>query len=310
MSQINQEPCGQNVRFSPIKGGTKNHCFNQEKLGDASAISPGDLWCEVLSRKFSLFLACFLLFSGFIYAQRDIPPKPSQETSVYDGADILSSSEKNQLEQKLISYADTTSTQIVIATIESLNGEYEGVYAAEWAQEWGIGQSEKDNGLLILVAESDRKIWITTGYGLEEYLTDARSKQIIEQIILPEFRNSSYYNGLDAGTTAIFQVLAGNFQGTPQSRNGGQGLPLQGIIMLIFFVVIIISFIKRKGGGGRNGGRRSAGDTFLDAIILSSLGRGGFGGGSSGGGFGGGGGGFGGGFGGGGFGGGGAGGSW
>jgi len=260
------------------------------------------------TKRFKLLFLFFLVFSGFIYAQREIPPKPSEETSVYDEADILSSSEESQLKQKLINYADTTSTQIVIATIESLQGEYEGVYAAEWAQEWGIGQSEKDNGLLILVAENDRKIWITTGYGLEEYMTDARSKQIIEQIILPEFRNGSYYNGLDAGTTAIFQILDGSFEGTPQRRGQSKGIPVQLLVMGIILLVIIVS-LANKNKGGRNGGRRSAGGTFLDAVILSSLGRGTFGGGSSGGGFVGGGG-FGGGFGGGGFGGGGAGGSW
>ncbi|MFP4161045.1 MAG: TPM domain-containing protein, partial [Ectothiorhodospira sp.] len=100
-------------------------------------------------KELSLLVVCFFLFSGSIFAQREIPPKPSEETSVYDEADILSSSEEQQLEQKLINYADTTSIQIVIATIESLQGEYEGVYAPEWAQEWGIGQSEEDNGLLV-----------------------------------------------------------------------------------------------------------------------------------------------------------------
>ena len=283
MSQFNQESRGKPAGFFPIVNGTENYFLNQIKLKDTSSVPSSGAQSPGVGKKFSLLLACFLMFSGSMFAQRDIPSKPSEETSVYDGADILSSSEEKQLEQKLISYADTTSTQIVIATIQSLNGEYEGVYAAEWAQEWGVGQSKKDNGLLILVAENDRKIWITTGYGLEEYLTDARSKQIIEQIILPEFRANSYYNGLDAGTTAIFQVLGGTFKGTPQSQNGGQGFPVQGIVMLILFVVIIISFIKRKGGGGRNGGRRGAGDTFLDAIILSSLGRGGFGGGGAGG---------------------------
>ena len=93
------------------------------------------------TKRFQLIFLFFLVFSGFIYAQRDVPPKPAEETSVYDEADILSSSEESQLKQKLVNYADTTSTQIVIATIESLQGEYEGVYAAEWAQEWGIGQS-------------------------------------------------------------------------------------------------------------------------------------------------------------------------
>ncbi len=74
------------------------------------------------TRRFKLLFLFFLVFSGFIYAQRDVPPKPSEETSVYDEADILTSSEEKQLEQKLINYADTTSTQIVVATIDSFTG--------------------------------------------------------------------------------------------------------------------------------------------------------------------------------------------
>lgn len=259
------------------------------------------------------FLFTFLIFTAFSlagYSQRKIPPKPSEETSVYDGADILTASEEQMLEQKLINYADTTSTQIVIATIESLEGEYIGMYAPEWAHEWGIGQAAEDNGLLILVSENDRKIWITTGYGLEEYLTDFRTKDIIENIILPEFRNNDYYGGLNEGTSAIFQVLNGTFKGTPQQQaQGTQGIPIQLLILGIIFLVFIVSLARKNKNGRGPGGRRGVGGSLLDVIILSSLGRGGFGGGS-GGGFGGGGGGFGGGFGGGGFGGGGAGGSW
>lgn len=259
---------------------------------------------------FSFFFILVLSFSGF--AQIDIPPRPSLETSVYDGADVLSSDEERRLEQKLINYADTTSTQIVIATIESLNGEYEGLYATEWAHEWGIGQEEEDNGLLILLAENDRKIWITTGYGLEEYLTDATTKDIIENIILPEFRNSNYYGGLDKGTNAIFEVLNGTFQGTPARTSGGSNIPVSFLILGIFFLIFLVSLSNKNRRNGGPGNRRGLSGSLLDVIILSSLGRGGFGGGGFGGGGGGlgGGGGFGGGFGGGGFGGGGAGGSW
>ncbi len=268
----------------------------------------------MLNSKF-LFLITFLFLLSFsieAVAQLDVPPKPKKETSVYDSADMLSPSEEQLLEQKLINYADTTSTQIVIATIESLNGEYIGLYAPKWAQEWGIGQAKEDNGLLILLSKADRKIWITTGYGLEEYLTDFNTKDIIENIILPEFKNGSFYGGLDQGTTAIFQVLDGSFEGSPVRENKSSGIPVNLIVMGIFFVIFLISLAKKnrnnKGGPGSRGGM---GSTILDAIILSSLGRGAFGGGSSGGGgFSGGGGGFGGGFGGGGFGGGGAGGSW
>ena len=255
------------------------------------------------------FILLLVLFAGFnVFAQRDIPPKPSEQTSVYDEADMLPAADEKRLEQKLINYADTTSTQIVVVTIPSLEGEYEGTYAAHWAHEWGIGQSEKDNGLLVLIAQKERKIWITTGYGLEEHLTDAKTKEIIELIILPEFRNGDIYAGLNKGTTAIFQVLNGTFKGAPQYRGGGGGISLKTIIIFFILFVILMSFFNKK-GGGRNGGRRTGRSVLWDAIILSSLGRGSFGGGSSGGGFSGGGG-FGGGFGGGGFGGGGAGGSW
>ena len=270
----------------------------------------------MLHRNKILLITLFFIFGYSLagFAQREIPPRPSNQTSVYDEADILSASEEQQLERKLINYADTTSTQIVVVTIKSLEGEYEGIYATNWAHAWGIGQEKEDNGLLILVSEGDRKIWITTGYGLEEYLTDATTKDIIENIILPEFRNNSYYGGLDKGTSAIFQVLDGSFKGTRPKSSGGTGIPIHLLILGIFFLIFLVSLSSKNKGKGGPGSRKGMGGSLLDVIILSSLGRGGFGGGggfgSGGGGFGGGGGGFGGGFGGGGFGGGGAGGSW
>lgn len=257
-------------------------------------------------------LLFILAFSVTGFAQKKIPPKPTLQTSIYDQADILSVDQEKMLEQKLINYADTTSTQIVIATIKSLEGEYIGLFAPKWAHEWGIGQAKEDNGLLILVSETDRKIWITTGYGLEQYLTDAKTKDIIENIILPEFRKNDYYNGLDKGTTAIFEVLNGTFQGSRAQSQEPGGIPIQLLILGIIFLIVLVSISRknRNNDGKGPGSNKGFGGSLLDVLILSSLGRGSFGGGSSGGGFGGGGGGFGGGFGGGGFGGGGAGGSW
>ena len=264
-----------------------------------------------ISYYLSVFSCVFFLLTGVSSnAQRDIPPKPSVQTAVYDEANLLNASEQQQLERKLINYADTTSTQIVVATIASLQGEYIGTYAAEWAHKWGIGQAKEDNGVFILVAKEDRKLWIATGYGVEEKLTDLMSNRIIEEIITPYFKQGQYYAGLDQGTTAIIQVLQGTFQGTRPSGTG-TGFSPGSIFLFIIIVFILLSFLSRNrrgGGRGGSGGRKSAAGSLLDVIILSSMGRGGFGGGSSGGGFGGGG--FGGGFGGGGFGGGGAGGSW
>jgi uncharacterized protein len=257
--------------------------------------------------QFTFLLLAFLSFhSGF--AQFDIPKKPDFQTSVYDYANVLSADEKTQLEEKLIRYSDSTSTQIVVITIESLKGEDIGILTPKWGQEWGIGGSkENDNGVVILLAKAERKIWISPGYGLEDKLTAGIGGEITRNIIIPEFKAGSYYRGLDKGADALFDVFKGKYKGE-RKQNKNNDFPILPLLIIIIIVLVLAS--KNKNGGG-NSGNSSGGPNLLDIILLSSLGRnsggGGFGG-SSGGGFGGGG--FGGGFGGGGFSGGGSGGSW
>jgi len=256
---------------------------------------------------FKLLICFFITQIGF--AQYTIPEKPSLATSVYDYANLLSSTEKLQLEEKLIHYSDSTTTQIVVITIESLKGEDVSQLATNWAQTWGIGQAKEDNGVIILVAKAERKIAINPGYGLEDRLTAGIGGEIIRNIITPEFKSGSYYNGLDKGTDALIDVFKGKYKGE-RKQTKGKDFPILPFIIIIVIILVLIS--KNKGGGGNSGNRGGGGPSLLDVILLSSLGRGGggggFGGGSSGGGFGGGG--FGGGFGGGGFSGGGSSGSW
>ncbi len=258
---------------------------------------------------------CITLFVNTSFAQFDIPETPKFQTSVYDyTGSLLSSNQKKRLEQKLIKYSDTTSTQIVLAIINSTNGENINYLGAQWGEKWGIGQDKEDNGILILLAKNDRKIAINTGHGVEHLLTDAMSKRIIERDIIPYFKKGNYYGGLNRGSDAIFEVLKGEYKGSRKSNNND--FPIEAVIFLIFiFIIILISISKNKRGGGRNGGRRSPSINILEAIILSNSGRGSYhrGSGGFGGSFGGSSessGGFGGGFGGGGFGGGGASGSW
>lgn len=257
---------------------------------------------------FLLFFSCSLLF-----AQYTIPKKPSFQTSVYDYANLLSATEKTELENKLVRYSDSTSTQIVVITIESLKGEDVSLLATNWAQTWGIGQAKEDNGVIILVAKDERKIAINPGYGLEDRLTAGIGGEIIRNIITPEFKAGSYYQGLDKGIDAIIDVFKGKYKGE-RKQTKGKDFPILPFIIIILIFIVLIS--KNKKGGGGNSGNRGGGPSLMDIILLSSLGRsggggfgsGGFGGGSSGGGFGGGG--FGGGFGGGGFSGGGSSGGW
>jgi len=281
------------------------------------------LGLQLFMNKIRLVFVLSFLFIGtqLSFAQFEIPAKPknSKQHFVYDYTNLLSKRDSINLNVKLRKYSDTTSTQIVTAIIGSTKGESISYLATKWAHKWGIGQEDKDNGIFILLAKNDRKIWIATGYGTEHLMTDAMSRRIIERDIIPYFKRNDYYGGLNKGADSIFEVMQGEYQGTRQ--NGGSDFPIGLFIMLFFvFIFFLIAFTSnRNGGGNGNSGRRfrdnSTGRDILEAIILSNSGRGGyrsgsggFGGSSGGGSFGGGG--FGGGFGGGGFGGGGAGGSW
>ncbi|MDI1315773.1 TPM domain-containing protein [Flavobacterium sp.] len=272
-------------------------CSGAEKITNFKGV------LKIISFVVALF--CYLP----TFAQFTIPEKPSIQTSVYDYANVLSAEEKTQLEEKLIRYSDSTTTQIVVITIESLKGEDIGILTPKWGQTWGIGGTAKnDNGVIVLLAKAERKIWISAGYGLEDRLTAGIGGEITRNIIIPEFKAGSYYRGLDKGVDALFDVFKGKYKGERKTGKKDGSIPIIPIIF-IFVVLMIIIFKNRKNGG--NSGNSGGGMGLAEIILLSSLGRSG-GSGFGGGGFGGssGGGGFGGGFGGGGFSGGGSGGSW
>lgn len=239
--------------------------------------------------QFTFLLLAFFTCNG-AFAQFTIPEKPSLQTSVYDYANILSASEKAQLEEKLIRYSDSTTTQIVVITIESLKGEDVSQLATKWGQTWGIGGTAKDdNGVVILLAKNEKKIAINPGYGVEDRLTAGIGGTIIRNIIIPEFKAGSFYNGLDKGTDAIIDVFKGKFKGE-RKQTKGKDFPIFPFIVIVVIVLILLS--RNKGGGGNSGNNGGGGPSLLDVILLSSLGRsggsgfgGGFGGGSSGGGF-------------------------
>lgn len=253
-----------------------------------------------------LFLLCQVSFGQYTFS-----PKPKFIPPVIDSINVLNKGEYNSLYNKLRAYSDSTSTEIAVVIIASTKGEYIGTLAPRWAHTWGIGQEKEDNGVFILVAKDDRKIWIAPGYGVEHKLTAGITGEITRNFIIPEFKKQNYYAGLNNGIDAIFEVLQGLYKRKKGqvSEESSPGSLLFIVIVIAFFILIAIGN-KNNRGGGRGFRRGSRG--LLETIILSNAGRGGFGGGGSfGGGFGGSsGGGFGGFGGGGGFSGGGAGGSW
>lgn len=243
----------------------------------------------------------------FTLQAKDIPVKPNRLVNDYAG--LLSSSELTQLENKLVSFNDSSSTQVSIVIEQNLDGEDDFDRAMRIANGWGIGQKGKNNGILIYVAFQNRKIRILTGYGAEGFLTDGMSKRIIEQILKPAFRAQQYYLGFDNATSRIIELHSGEYK----SDNTEVRISPLTIIILLFILVFIMLVIfsalrKYNGGGYYRGGRYYRNDDWWGPTGGGWVG-GGSGWGSSGGWGSGGGGGFGG-FGGGGFGGGGAGGSW
>ncbi len=241
---------------------------------------------------------------------RDSLRQPSPPRLVNDFADVLTPAQEQALENKLVAYDDSTSVQIAVVTVGSI-GELEiSEVALEILRKWGVGgQAGKDNGVVLLASIRDRKIWISTGFGLEGSVPDITARNIIENDIVPHFREDSegnYYRGFDQAANSIIRAAAGEYQAPAGYRKTGRkgGFSLGRIIVTLFVLMFVFNMF---GGGGRGGGlmSRRGYRGFGGPIFLP----GGFGGGGGGGGFGGGGGGFGG-FGGGSGGGGGAGGSW
>jgi uncharacterized protein len=255
---------------------------------------------------FSIILTLSVLLGALA---QDIPPKPNPPRLVNDLANQLNASEEAQLEQKLVAYNDSTSSQIVIAIVPT-TGDYPiADYAFKLGREWGVGQKDKDNGIVLLWAPTDRKIFIATGYGLEGAIPDAIAKRIISQVITPRFKNGQFYQGLDEGVDMIFKYASGEYKADPKEAQDEESFSPLLIFVIVFIIILFIIFRNRNNRGGGGGGVRGLGGVPpIFWPYTTHSGRGSYSG-DWGGGFGGSGGGFGG-FGGGSFGGGGAGGDY
>lgn len=258
---------------------------------------------------FTILLVC-CAFAGL---SQKIPPRPNPPRLVNDFTNTLTPDQIATLERKLVAYDDSTSNQVAVVIVPSTNDYAPVDYATKLGRDWGVGNKKTNNGVILLIAKSDRQIFIAPGYGLEGAIPDITAKSIIDNEIRPNFRENDYYKGLDLGTSAIIKAAAGEYKapaGYRAKKQDSGGSKILGIIIILFIIMMLSG---RSGGGGRGGmmSRRGYGDIATGAILGSLLGGGrGSGGGFGGGGFGGGSGGGFGGFGGGGFGGGGAGGSW
>lgn len=156
------------------------------------------------------YFIAVVLFTCIAFGQN---PKqfPALTGRVVDSANILTQQTKQNLENILANEEHNSSNQIVIATVKSLNGYAIEDFSINLAREWGIGQKAKDNGVLLLVAPSERKVRIEVGYGLEGALTDKISHEIIEYTMLPYFKQQDYDTGVLKGTSKIISATKGEY---------------------------------------------------------------------------------------------------
>ncbi|WP_317897463.1 TPM domain-containing protein [Aurantibacillus circumpalustris] len=262
----------------------------------------------MMKKNLSIFLFFIVSLLGAQVVERPNPPRLYNNFSK-EAPNFLNTTEAAQLEAKLEAFSNETSNQIVIVIVDDLNGYEPSEYAFKVGNEWGVGKTDKDNGIVILIkptaSDGGRKIFIATGSGLEGAIPDIATKKIRDEEITPYLKNGQYYEALNKGTDVLMRLAKGEIdvkEYAPNEKEGGGG-------MAVIIIIIAVIFILRHlfGGGGRGGGRTFSrtGSAFLLGSMLGGMGRGGGsfgGGGSSGGGFGG--------FGGGSFGGGGSGGSW
>jgi uncharacterized protein len=228
--------------------------------------------------KYFLFsFLCVLSLTGFSQKSKDDPfykPRPKTFIPVNDFAGMLSKEESASLTKKIVQYRDSSTNVIVIITQQTLKDPVSGkIYQLEeaakhYANNWGIGLKEKNNGVLIFVVRDDRKIRIATGTGIENVLTNLDCRQIINDNIVPEFKKNNYYRGLDTAVDQIMQILSpGSYRAanepavaTDSPQPASQSYSYDSIastkddstVPFIIFVVLIIAVvlvIAKKFGG-------------------------------------------------------------
>lgn len=255
---------------------------------------------KVRMKKIIIFITVILGIAAISVAQ--IPERPVPPRLVNDFANVLSQSEIAQLEDSLVQFARTTSTQIVVVTIPDLEGNDPGDYAFRLGEKWGVGQKDKDNGIVILVkpkqGNSKGQVFIATGYGLEGVLPDAVvNSTVVDYEMIPRFEENNYYRGIAGGVQVIMNITRGEYtaeqynQQYAQNKEGGV-IPAI-VIFIIVFIIMMRGRSKRFYSPGKSlpfwlamgmlSGGRGSGGSFGN-FSSGSGGFGGFGGGSFGGG--------------------------
>jgi uncharacterized protein len=228
------------------------------------------------------FVAAALALFCLTFSALAAPTFPPLTGRVVDEAGLLSPASRTKITGWLAQFEAATKRQVVVATVKSLQGLPIEDYGYQLGRFWSIGEQGKNTGAILLVAPTEHKVRIEVGYGLEGELTDAISSTIINQAILPRFRDGNYQAGIEAGTAAILSALGwhGASAAIPP-RQTARAHASVNPIPLLFFAIMIVLFLSRV---FRHGGSGSGLGMFMLGSALGNMGRGGGGGFSIGGG--------------------------
>lgn len=201
-----------------------------------------------------IFLFLLLLFSPLLSATAaSALGVPRLTGRVVDTAHMLSPDAAREIDAKLAAFERSDSTQVVVLTIPSLEGESLEEYSIKVAQAWGIGQKGKDNGVLLLVSKGDRKVRIEVGYGLEGRLTDALSGRIIDYAIVPAFKAGHFDAGIESGVSAIMEAVRGEYKGGPEHGAKDSGHDDNAFFGLFILAMLLTAFLSRLPAPARAG---------------------------------------------------------
>jgi uncharacterized protein len=199
--------------------------------------------------RLSILLFIVLLVSQSLEAQDQAIPELS--STVTDLTATLSEQEKIQLSTELEAFADTKGSQVVVLIVPTTAPEDIAGYSIRVAEEWKIGREGIDDGIILLVAKNDRELRIEVGYGLEGAIPDIYAKRIIENIIVPNFRQGDFYNGIEEGVGAIMGLIEGEelpaiTQVSSKGDNYKQSIFVTILLVVLFSISILKAFIKNK----------------------------------------------------------------
>jgi len=198
-----------------------------------------------------IFIPIWLLLGHNLASAQDIQKLPELKSRVTDLTSTLNNQQISSLENKVASYENNKGSQVVILIIATTYPEEIEQYGIRLAEKWKIGRDKIDDGVILIIAKDDRKIRIEVSYGLEGALPDAYAKRIIENVILPDFRQGQFYQGIDNGINAIIGLIEGEElpevnSNSNNSQSEGEVPPFLTLIV-VFVLIFLRSAIKNKG---------------------------------------------------------------